>query len=224
MDTRTKVVLALAQVMFREGLKRILEDTDRIRVVGEAGSGEEAVRRAHETEPDVVLVDAEIRETGVIQVIRALAPLGTRTKVVVLTDPEDEESQERIVEAGAMGSVCKNREGERLVMIVELVAAGRPCFPPGASRLVPRQPANSGSGIEARLARLSRRECGILALTVRGFTSSEIGCEFSMTAKSVDNARGRIRNKLEIHKRSDLVAFAMESGLLDLDMDPSPPG
>lgn len=117
-----------------------------------------------------------------------------------------------------------DRKGERLVMIVEMVAAGRPCFPPGASRLVPRQATTPGSGIEARLARLSRRECGILALTVRGFTSREIGGEFSMTAKSVDNARGRIRNKLEMRRRSDLVAFAMESGLLDVGMDPSPPG
>ena len=215
MDTRTTVVLAHAQVMFREGLKRILEDTDRIRVVGEAGSGEDAVRLAREKEPDVVLVDAEIRESGVIRVIRALAPRPLGTRVVVLTDPGDERSQERIVEAGAMGSVCKNRTVERLVMIVEMVAAGRACFPSGASRLVPRQAGTSGSGIEARLARLNEKERDILALTAQGLTSKEIGRRVFMTEQSVNNARYRARKKLRLTTRADLVAFAAKTGLLD---------
>ena len=214
MDTQTTVVLAHAQVMFREGLKGILQDTRRIHVVGEAGSGEEAVRLAREKEPEVVLVDIAIREAGVLPVIRALAPLEPKTRVVVLTDPGDAESLERIVEAGAMGSACKNRGGERLVMVVEMVAAGRACFPPQASGLIQRTAAN-GSGLEAQLARLNEKERDILALTAQGLTSKEIGRRVFMTAKSVNNARYRARKKLGLKTRGDLVAFAAKTGLLD---------
>lgn len=214
MDTQTTVVLAHAQVMFREGLKGILQDTRRIHVVGEAGSGEEAVRMARETEPDVVLVDIAIRETGAIQVIRALSPLGPKVRVVGLTDPGDEESRERIMEAGAMGSVCKNRNGERLVMVVEMVAAGRAYFPPRAPALMQRIAAN-GSGLEEKLARLNEKERDILALTAQGLTSKEIGRRVFMTAKSVNNARYRARKKLRLTTRADLLAFAAKTGLLN---------
>lgn len=215
MDTRTTVVLAHAQVMFREGLKGILQDTRRIHVVGEAGSGEEAVRMARETEPDVVLVDIAIREAGVIQVIRALSPPGPEARVVVLTDPGDEESRERIMEAGAMGSVCKNRNGERLVMVVEMVAAGRACFPPRASGLIEQRIAANGSGLEVKLARLNGKERDVLALTARGLTSKEIGRRVFMTGQSVNNARYRARKKLRLKTRADLVAFAAKTGLID---------
>lgn len=125
MDTRTTVVLAHAETMIREGLKRILEENGRIRVVDEAGSGEKAVSLAREKEPDIVLVDAAIREPGVIRVTRALAAQDPKTRVVVLTTPRDEESLEGIVEAGATGSIGTHGTAERLASVVEMVAAGR---------------------------------------------------------------------------------------------------
>lgn len=157
MDTRTTVALAHAQTMVREGLRRVLEETGGIRVVGEAGSGSMAVRLAREKEPEIMLVDAAIRETGVIRVIRALATLGLKTRVVVLTTPQDEESLERIIESGAMGSIGTHRTARRLAMVVEMVAAGRTCFPPRDSRLVQRRVRNNGTGLEGRLAEFERK-------------------------------------------------------------------
>lgn len=215
MDTRTTVVLAHALVMYREGLKWILEEAGGIRVVGEAGSGEKAVRLAREKKPDIVLVDAAIRETSVIRVIRAMAPLGPKTKVVVLTNPRDEASLERIVGAGAMGSIGTHRTAERLAMVVELVAAGRTCFPLRASWVAQGRTETNGSGIEARLAKLTDKERDLLALTVQGFTSKEIARRLFMTPNSVDNARYRVRRKLRLKTRADLMALAVRAGLLE---------
>lgn len=216
MDTRTTVVLAHAQTMVREGLRRILEETGGIRVVGEAGSGEKAVRLAREKEPDIVLVDATIRETGVIRVIHALTPQGPQTRIVVLTTPQDEESLEPIIEAGAMGSIGTHRTGERLAMVVEMVAAGRTCFPPRASRLAQRRVLNNGEGHETQLARLTEKERRVLALTARGFTAREIGIRTRLATKSVDNYRSAIREKLGIRTRAEFVRVALETGLLAL--------
>ena len=102
-------------------------------------------------------------------------------------------------------------------MVVDLVAAGRMCLPRQASRLVQQRVLTNGSGVEARLARLNEKERDIVALTARGFTSKEIGRRVFMTPKSVDNARGRARTKLELRTRAELVAFADKAGLLEAE-------
>ena len=224
MDTQTTVLLAHAQTMVREGLRGILERTGGIRVVGEAGSGEKAVRLAREKGPAIVLVDAAIRETSVIRVIHALAMQRPTTRVVVLTTPRDEESLERIIEAGAMESIGTHRTGERLAMVVEMVAAGRTCFPPRASRLVQRRAPNNGTGLEERLAKLNEKERGVLELTARGFTAREIGIRIHLATKSVDNYRSAIRKKLGITTRAEFVSVALETGLLDTGLSPSSSG
>ena len=219
METQTRV-LVNAHAMIRDGLKLILEETRRFCVVGEAGSGEEAVRLAREKEPDVVLVDTAICPMGVIRVVRALTPLRPKISVLVLTDPEDSESLGPIIEAGAMGSISKNRPAADLVMVVDLVAAGRMCFPQRASRLIRRRTETNGSRLEARLVKLNEKERTILSLVARGLTSKEIGRRIPMTAKSVDNARSRVRNKLGLKTRADLVAFAIKAGLLHQNGEP----
>lgn len=217
MDTRTTVVLADGSAMVREGLKLVLEATGRFRVVGEAESGKEAVQLARETEPQILLVDGAIRAMGVIQVIRALSPLRQGTSVVVLTDPEDHSSQEHIIEAGARGCINKIRTSGDLVMVVELVAAGRTRFPRHAARLVHRRKTN-WTGIEARLARLSEKERMVLAMTARGFSAREIAVRIHLSPKSVYNYRCSGQNKLGVSTRSEAVDFAMKAGLLDKDL------
>ena len=101
------------------------------------------------------------------------------------------------------------------VVLADPHAAGRMRMPPQASRLVQRRVVTNGSGAEARLARLSEKERRIVALTARGFTSKEIGRRVFMTPKSVDNAKGRIRRKLELKTRAELIAFADKAGLLE---------
>ena len=215
MDAGTTVVLADPHAMVREGLRLALEATGRMTVVGETGCAEEAVRISSRAKPDVLAIGFRRERGRALRAIRKLRALEPGTKVLVLTDPEHRESLDGIIEAGAGGCIGKNRTTGDLVKVVDLVAAGRMCFPQRASRLVRRRIVSDGSGVEARLARLNEKERKILALTARGFTSREIGCQVFMTPKSVDNARGRVRTKLRLKTRAELVAFATTAGLLE---------
>jgi len=215
MDAGTTVVLADPHVMVREGLRLALEATGRMTVVGEAGCPDEAVRISSRVKPDVLAIGLRKRRGRTLRAIRKLKAREPGTHVLVLTDPEHRESLDGIIEAGARGCIGRNRTVGDLVMVVDLVAAGRMCLPRQASRLVQRRVVTNGSGTEARLARLSEKEREIVALTARGFTSKEIGRRVFMTPKSVDNARGRARTKLELRTRAELVAFADKAGLLE---------
>lgn len=215
MDAGTTVVLADPHAMVREGLRLALEATGRMTVVGETGCTEEAVRISSRAKPDVLAIGFQGRRGRTLWAIRKLRAGDPGTNVLVLTDSERNESLDGIIEAGARGCIGKNRTAGDLVIAVDLVAAGRMRLPRQASRLVQRRVVTNGSGAEARLARLSEKERRIVALTARGFTSKEIGLRVFMTPKSVDNARGRIRRKLELKTRAELVAFADKAGLLE---------
>lgn len=221
MDTRTTVVLGDAQVMVREGLKRILEETGQMTVVGQTDSVEEAVRLSRRLSPDVLAIDSGMLRGHGLPPIRKLIARGQKTNVLVLTDTEHRESLGPIIEAGVRGSIGKNRTAEDLVIAVDLVAAGRMLLPREASRLVQRRIVNNGSGLEARLARLNENERKVLSLTARGFTAREIGTRIHLAHKSVDNYRSAVRRKLEIRTRAELVSVALEAGLLETATSPS---
>lgn len=165
--------------------------------------------------PDVLAIGLQGRRGRTLRAIRKLRAREPGTNVLALADSEQNESLEGIIESGATGCIGKNRTAGDLVIAVDLVAAGRVCLPRQASRLVQRRIVTNGSGAEARLARMNEKERRIVALTARGFTSKEIGHRVFMTPKSVDNARGRVRRKLALKTRAELVAFADKAGLLE---------
>ena len=208
-------MLADPHAIVRDGLRLALEATGRITVVVETGCTEEAVRISSRAKPDVLAIGLQGRGSRTLRAIRKLTAREPGTNVLVLTEPEHPGTLDGIIGAGATGCIGKNRTAGDLVMVVELVAAGRMCFPQQASRQVQRRVVTNGSGAEARLARLNEKERRIVALTARGFTSKEIGRRVCMTPKSVDNARGRVRTKLELRTRAELVAFADKVGLLE---------
>lgn len=213
----TTVVLASAHAMMRDGLKLVLQETGRMKVVGETDCVEEAVRLSRRLNSDILAIDSAMLHGSRLRAIRKLTAQEQGTNVLVLTDAEDREALDRFVNAGVRACIGKNRRAKDLVIAVDLVAAGRLLLPQQVSRLVQRRMPNSGSGPESRLARLNEKERYILALTTRGFTAREIAIQVCLATKSVYNYRSRILSKLEIRTRAELVAFAVEAGLLDHD-------
>jgi DNA-binding NarL/FixJ family response regulator len=212
-----RVVLADDHAIFRAGLRALLELESGLEVVGEAGTGAEAVEQARVERPDVVIMDLSMPETNGLEATRRIAALGIGVKVLVLTVHAEEEYLVPVVDAGASGYLTKASADRDLVEAIRTVARGEVYLPARAATLLLRQyriaedeQGASGQG----LRELSSREREVLALTAEGFSSSEIGEKLFISPKTVDTYRARIMQKLGLNHRSELVRFALRVGLL----------
>ena len=209
------VLLVDDHAMFRAGIKALIEMDGHAQVIGEAGSGDEAVDRVRQLKPDIVLMDLSMPGSGGLEATRRIAALGLDTKVLVLTVHAEEEYLVPVVEAGASGYLTKTSADKDLLEALRVVARGQVFLPPKATTLLlqrynERDDDANASGLKA----LSAREREVLALTAEGFSSREIGEKLFISPKTVDTYRARIMDKLGLSHRSELVRFALEVGLL----------
>jgi DNA-binding NarL/FixJ family response regulator len=208
------ILLADDHAMFRAGLRALLELEEGFRVVGEAGSGEEAVDQALKLRPDVVLMDVSMPGMNGLEATRRMSALDIGVAVLVLTVHAEEEYLVPVVEAGGSGYLTKASADQDLVEAIRTVARGEVFLPEKAAGLLLRQVRKAGEDETPGLAALSPREREVLALTAEGFSSSEIGKKLYISPKTVDTYRSRIMEKLELNHRSELVRFALQTGLL----------
>lgn len=209
-----KVLLVDDHGMFRAGMRALLERERDLEVVGEASRGEEGVDLVRSAKPDVVIMDLSMPGSDGLEATRRITALGFKTKVLVLTAHAEEEYLVPVVEAGASGYLTKTSADLDLVAAIRVVARGEVFLPPKATRLLLQHyksaPGEAGPGAQD----LSAREQEVLALTAEGFSSREIGERLFISPKTVDTYRARIMEKLGLNHRSELVRFALRTGLL----------
>jgi two-component system, NarL family, response regulator NreC len=211
----TRILLVDDHAMFRAGIRALLESEERMSVVGEASSGDEAVDEVRALKPDVVVMDLSMPGSNGLEATRRIAALGLDTRVLVLTVHAEEEYLVPVVEAGASGYLTKTSADQDLIEAIRVVARGEVYLPPKATRLLLQQYRASESNSDlADLHELSSREQEVLALTAEGFSSREIGKKLFISPKTVDTYRARIMDKLGLNHRSELVRFALRVGLL----------
>lgn len=210
------VLLADDHTVLRAGIRALLEGDPAagIRVVGEAGTGDEAVTLTQRLKPDVVVMDLSMPGSGGLEATRRIAALGLDTKVLVLTMHAEEEYLIPVLEAGASGYLNKTTADTRLIDAIGTVARGEVHLPPQATRLLLREYREQADPNTEALHKLSSREQEVLALTAEGFSSKEIGEKLFISPKTVDTYRSRIMEKLGLSHRSELVRFALKVGLL----------
>lgn len=213
--SETSILLVDDHAMFRAGIKALLESEERLKVVGEASSGEEAVDQVRSLRPDVVVMDLSMPGSNGLEATRRIAALGYETRVLVLTVHAEEEYLVPVVEAGASGYLTKTSADQDLIDAIKVVARGEVYLPPKATKLLLQQyrSAEADSDLTG-LHDLSAREQEVLALTAEGFSSREIGQKLFISPKTVDTYRARIMEKLGLNHRSELVRFALRVGLL----------
>ncbi len=209
-----RVLLADDHAMFRAGIKALLEADGRITVVGEASTGDEAVDRARELKPDVVVMDLSMPGSNGLEATRRIVALELDTKVLVLTVHAEEEYLVPVVDAGASGYLTKTSADTDLTEAIKVVARGQVFLPPKATTLLLRRYKQAEGDDGVGLHDLSTREQEVLALTAEGFSSTEIGKKLFISPKTVDTYRSRIMHKLGLTHRSELVRFALRVGLL----------
>jgi DNA-binding NarL/FixJ family response regulator len=211
-----RVVLADDHTIFRAGLRALLDLESGVEVVGEAGSGEEAVEKALELRPDVVIMDLSMPGVNGLEATRRIAALDIDVKVLVLTVHAEEEYLVPVVDAGGSGYLTKASADRDLLEALRVVARGEVYLPARAATLLLQQyrAAEAPEGGSQGLRDLSSREREVLALTAEGYSSSEIGKKLFISPKTVDTYRSRIMQKLRLNHRSELVRFALRVGLL----------
>ena len=215
MPETVRILLVDDHALLRAGLRALLEAEPGFQVVGEAGTGEEGVRLASQTRPDVVVMDLSMPGMGGLEAVRQIAALNQGMRVLVLTMHGEEEHLLPVLEAGGSGYVTKKSADEELIEAIHTVARGDVfLYPSGAKLLLRGLKAKAEPGEEDPLDRLTEREREVLSFTVEGFSSSEIGKKLFISPKTVDTYRARIMEKLNLRHRSELVRFALRKGLL----------
>ena len=218
MSQLIRILLADDHAVLRAGLKALLDAEEDMHVVGEASTGEEAVDRAKALKPDVVVMDLSMPGMNGLEATRQIAALNQGTKVLVLTMHTEEEYLLPVLEAGGSGYVKKTSADEELAHAIRTVAKGEVFLYPSAARLLLEGFKNKREEAENDpLAELSEREREVMALTVQGFSSSEIGEKLFISPKTVDTYRSRIMEKLGLTHRSELIRLAVRTGLLTGD-------
>jgi two-component system response regulator NreC len=210
-----RILLVDDHAMLRAGLRALLEAEDGFLVVGEAGTGEEGVMKAKQLLPDVVVMDLSMPGAGGLEAVREITALGREIRTLVLTMHGEEEHLLPVLEAGGSGYVNKRSADEELIEAIRTVATGDVfLYPSGAKLLLRGLKQKAAPGGADPLDRLTEREREVLGYTVEGFSSSEIGKKLFISPKTVDTYRARIMEKLNLHHRSELVRFALQTGLL----------
>ncbi|MEI2765984.1 MAG: response regulator transcription factor [Dermatophilaceae bacterium] len=216
---RIRVLIADDHALFRRGLRVMLELDGDIEVVDEAGDGVDAVAKAEEHVPDIVLMDVRMpRSTGIeaCQLIRERVPA---TRIVMLTMSEEESDLFEAVRAGANGYVLKDVPGDEIAAGLRKVHSGDSLISPSmASKLLAefallrrREPADTG----APAPKLTDREVQVLGLVARGMANREIGRELFISENTVKNHVRNILEKLSLHSRMEAVMYAVGRNLID---------
>jgi DNA-binding NarL/FixJ family response regulator len=211
-----RVLVADDQALVRGGFRMILDAQKDIEVVAEAGDGREALEKARELRPDVVLMDIRMPELDGLEATRRLRR-ADGPRVLVLTTFDADEYLYEAMQAGASGFLLKDVRPEQLAEAVRVVAAGDALLAPAITRrlieqFVRRPP--PGSEKPPELAELTERELDVLMLLARGLSNAEIAASLVLTEATVKTHVTHILAKLDLRDRVQAVVLAYESGLV----------
>lgn len=214
MQRTIRVLVADDHAVFREGLRAVLSPEPDMDVVGEAATGKEAVERAAELGPDVILMDIQMPGINGIEATRRILDANSHFGVVVLTMFEDDDSVFSAMRAGARGYVLKGAPPSEILMVARAVAGGEAHFGPEiARRLVDFFSTPKHSSPEGAFPELTARERDILGLIAQGQTNAKIAAQLFVSPHTVRNHITHIFAKLQVADRAQAIIRARESGL-----------
>ncbi|MBK3642033.1 MULTISPECIES: response regulator [Streptomyces] len=215
----TTVLIVDDQHLQRYGFRILLESVPETDVVGEAAHGAEAVRKAAELRPDVVLMDVRMPGMDGIEATRRIVASGDRSRILVLTTFDLDEYVHAALRAGASGFLLKDARPEELLAGIRAVAAGDAVIAPALTRRIldeyaRHRPVLPGDPAEdPRLSTLTDREREILEAVGKGWTNGEIAAHFVLSESTVKTHVGRVLAKIGARDRIQAVIFAYDIGL-----------
>jgi two-component system response regulator NreC len=207
---RIRVALADDHQILVDGLRRLIDATVDMQVVATANDAATAIAAVQRESPDVLVLDLSMPMGGGLEVARRIREMELPIKIVVLTMWAEDRYVLEAVRLGVAGYVLKRSADRDLLEAIRTVARGEAYLTPAAVRLL-----LSTQRSEPEAPALSPREREVLRLTARGFSNLEIGERLFVSPKTIDTYRSRIMTKLDIHRRSQLVDYALSHGLIE---------
>ena len=212
---KLRILLADDHETVREGLKVILNGQPDMEVVGQAANGREAVSRAVELDPDMIIMDVSMPGANGLEATQAVKACCPRTRVITLTRHRDEGYIHELLRAGASGYVLKQSRADELLHAVRAVAGNRVYVDAAvAGPMLSGAAQRSLRGTEATTTGLSAREEEVLRAVAWGYSNKEIGANLSLSVKTVETHKANALQKLGLHNRVDVVRYALFKGWL----------
>jgi DNA-binding NarL/FixJ family response regulator len=213
--SRIRVLLADDHAVLRAGLRTLLASEPDIEVCGEAENGDEAVRRASELRPDVVVMDLRMKGAGLdgLDATRAITSANT-ARVLVLSMYDDPTFMDQALAAGASGYARKRDADTELLSAIRAVARGDAYLAPALTTVMLNRIAGQESGTTSGDKELTTRELDVLRQLALGYNNRQIAETFGLSVKTVETYKARLMEKLGVHGRAGLVRYALAHGLL----------
>jgi DNA-binding NarL/FixJ family response regulator len=204
--------------ILREGVRALLAGEREIVVVGEAGDGREALEKVETLRPDIVLMDMVMPGMNGLEATTLIKQRHSEVKVLILSMYDDDEYVQQVIQAGASGYLLKGMAADDLVLAIREVHAGSSFLNPAvAAKLIEDYVRRVRGDVDVAGDLLTAREREVLKLIAEGNTNQEIADALHLSRKTVESHRANIMRKLDLHDVTELVKYALRTGLIRLD-------
>lgn len=222
MKEKTTILIVDDHPLFREGLKTIIARDPKFEVVGEAGSGEAALRMGKSLTPNLILLDISLPDKDGIQLTQSLLSILPETRIVIVSMHSKIDYITRAFQAGAMGYVVKESATAKLLQGLDLVIKGEYYLDSAISQQVVKRlmefPEKEAKITDAAYKSLTPREQEVMRLISQELSTKTIAEKLCISPKTVENHRANIMAKLDLHSTMELVRYAAKLGLIDVDL------
>ena len=223
MNRKTTVLIVDDHPLFREGVKALVRTEEKYDIIGEADNGADALQKATELRPELMLMDLSLPDSNGIEVIRKIKENAPDIKIIMLTMHSRAENILKAFKAGAAGYAVKDTAGETLLQAMEAVIKGDYFMDAAVSRQVIERltagpgPENGASSSDEAYDTLTPREKEVMTHLAEGGPTKTIAKKLGISPKTVENHRSKIMRKLNLANGQELVKYAARLGLIDLE-------
>jgi len=211
---KTSVLLCDDHTLFREGIKAILRDEPSIEIIAEAEDGRNAVTKAQQLNPDVVLMDISMPDLNGFEATARILQTNPKIRILILTMYEEEEVITRCLTAGASGYVLKDAPRADLIHAIDVVRRGGQYISSRALKKIVKLHVDGAKIGATDYERLSSREREVLKLLADGLTLKDIATRLVLSVKTVETHKTNMMRKLDLHDRTEVIKYAIQRKLI----------
>ncbi len=208
------ILLTDDHALVRTGIRRLLEDSDQIKIIAEAESGEECLEMYASLKPDIILMDVNMPGMGGVEASRRILQRDASQKIIILTLHTEQSFPKRLLEIGAKGYLTKECDINEMITAIKHVKNGGNYIEPRIAQQLALSLLPGGQENNS-VDRLSRREFQVMLMISQGQTNNEISEKLCLSPKTISTYRSRVLEKLGVQTEVDLVRIAVEHGMVD---------